>query len=102
MSIDWPIGRWVAAALLVTGDGRYLMQLRDDIPTIMLPDHWSLFGGSVDPGETVEAALRRELMEELEFRARDVAAFTEMIVELPRDVRRYDRMSFFAVAITPE
>jgi len=101
MSIAWPIGRWVAAALMVTGDGRYLMQLRDDIPTIMLPGHWALFGGSIDEGESAETAMRRELMEELEFRASDVAPFTEMIVELPREPRRYDRMSFFAVAITP-
>jgi len=100
MSIDWPIGRWVAAALLVTADGRYLMQLRDDVPTIMLPGHWSLFGGSIDAGESADAALRRELLEELEFAARDVALFTEMIVELPREPRRYDRMSFFAVSVT--
>jgi 8-oxo-dGTP pyrophosphatase MutT (NUDIX family) len=100
MSIDWPIGRWVAAALLVTADGRYLMQLRDDIPTIMLPAHWSLFGGSIDEGESAAAAMRRELLEELEFPARDVALFTEMIVELPREPRRYDRMSFFAVPVT--
>jgi 8-oxo-dGTP pyrophosphatase MutT (NUDIX family) len=100
MSEARTIARWCAAALMVTADGRYLMQLRDDIPTIMLPGHWALFGGSIDAGETAEAALRRELMEELEFRAGAVAAFTEMIIELPREPRRYDRMSFFAVAIT--
>lgn len=99
MSAAPTIARWCAAALLATPDGRYLMQRRDAIPTIMLPDHWGLFGGTVEPGESAEAALRRELFEELEYRARDVAFFTEMIVGLPFPTPRTDRMSFFAVPI---
>ena len=94
------IARWCAAALLVTPDGRYLMQLRDDKPTILLPAHWTLFGGTVDAGETAAAAMRRELIEELEFSAPDIAAFSEMIVELPFAPPRFDRMSFFAVPVT--
>lgn len=94
------IARWCAAALLVTPDGRYLMQLRDDKPTILLPDHWALFGGAIDPGETAETALRRELMEELEFKAETVEPFSEMIVELPLAPPRRDRMSFFVVPIS--
>ncbi|HEX6842462.1 MAG TPA: NUDIX domain-containing protein [Stellaceae bacterium] len=94
------IARWCAAALLVTPDGRYLMQLRDDKPTILLPDHWALFGGTVDAGETSAAAMRRELIEELEFAAADITAFSEMIVELPFAPPRFDRMSFFVVPIT--
>jgi len=95
-----PIARWCAAALLVTPDERYLMQLRDDKPSILLPDHWALFGGTVDAGETAAAALRRELLEELEFTAPEIAAFSEMVVELPFVPPRFDRMSFFAVPIT--
>ncbi len=94
------IARWCAAALLVTPDGRYLMQLRDDKPTILLPAHWALFGGTVDAGETAAAAMRRELMEELEFSAPEIAAFSEMIVELPFAPPRFDRMSFFVVPIS--
>lgn len=94
------IARWCAAALLVTPDGRYLMQLRDDKPTILLPAHWALFGGTVDAGETAAAAMRRELIEELEFSAPEIAAFTEMVVELPFVPPRFDRMSFFAVPVT--
>ncbi|MGH7126158.1 MAG: NUDIX domain-containing protein [Stellaceae bacterium] len=92
-------GRVVSAALLVTADGRYLMQHRDDLPHIMLPGHWSCFGGAIEADESPEAALRRELLEEIEFRARDVAAFTEMDVLLPLDPPRRDRMHFFAVPI---
>jgi 8-oxo-dGTP diphosphatase len=92
-------GRIVAAALLVMPDGRYLMQHRDDVPHIMLPGHWACFGGAIEPGEIPEAALRRELQEELEFAATEIAAFTEMDVLLPLDPPRCDRMHFFAVPI---
>ena len=92
-------GRSVAAALLVTPDGRYLMQHRDDLPHILLPGHWSCFGGAIEPGESPEAAMRRELLEEIEFRAREVSAFTEMEVLLPLDPPRWDHMHFFAVPI---
>ena len=54
----------VALALLQR-DGRWLMQLRDEIPTIVSPGCWGLFGGHLDPGETPEQALRRELLEEI-------------------------------------
>jgi 8-oxo-dGTP pyrophosphatase MutT (NUDIX family) len=95
-----PIARWCAAALLVTPDGRYLMQHRDPKPTIFLPDHWACFGGSIDPGEDAAAAMRRELVEELEFAARTVEPFTEMLIDLPFGAPRRDRMSFFAVPVT--
>lgn len=95
-----PIARWCAAALLVTPDGRYLMQLRDDRSDILLPAHWALFGGTVDPGETAEVAIRRELLEELELRAGSVEAFSEMVVELPFHPPRFDRMSFITVPLT--
>jgi 8-oxo-dGTP pyrophosphatase MutT (NUDIX family) len=55
------------AALLVLADGRYVMQLRDAMPGIFYPGHWGCFGGAVERGEDLVAALRRELREELEF-----------------------------------
>jgi 8-oxo-dGTP diphosphatase len=54
----------VALAMLQR-EGRWLMQLRDEIPTIVAPGCWGLFGGHLEPGETPEQALRRELMEEI-------------------------------------
>jgi 8-oxo-dGTP diphosphatase len=54
-----------AAALIVDEHGRYLVQLRDAKPTIFFPDHWGCFGGALEPGESYEDGLRRELGEEL-------------------------------------
>jgi 8-oxo-dGTP diphosphatase len=43
-------------------DGRWLMQLRDEIPTIVAPGCWGLFGGHLDLGETPEQPLAVELV----------------------------------------
>ena len=45
----------VALAMLHRDD-RWLMQLRDEIPGIIAPGCWGLFGGHLDPGETPEQA----------------------------------------------
>ena len=64
LSGSFPVATEVALAMLQR-EGRWLMQLRDDIPGIISPGCWGLFGGHLDPGETPEQALRRELIEEI-------------------------------------
>ena len=64
------------AALLVLDDGRYVMQLRDTLPSIFYPGHWGCFGGAVCDGETPLAALERELEEELEYTPAAMVEFT--------------------------
>lgn len=54
----------VAIAILYR-DNQFLLQLRDNIPTIVFPGYWCLFGGHLEAGETPDAALRRELQEEI-------------------------------------
>lgn len=44
--------------------GRELLQLRDDLPHVAGAGFWSLFGGGAEPGETLDAAARREFAEE--------------------------------------
>ena len=55
----------VAVAMLHR-QGKWLLQLRDDIEGIIAPGCWGLFGGHVEPGESIEAGLRRELNEEID------------------------------------
>jgi 8-oxo-dGTP diphosphatase len=54
---------WVVAAALVDSDGRVLVQQRP--PGKPMAGLWEFPGGKVEPGEKPEAALVRELTEEL-------------------------------------
>ncbi|NEL27492.1 MAG: NUDIX domain-containing protein, partial [Xanthomonas perforans] len=54
---------FVTAAALVDPDGRVLVQQRP--PGTSMAGLWEFPGGKVEPGETPEAALVRELDEEL-------------------------------------
>ena len=72
------------AALIVLEDGRYVMQLRDDIPDIFYPDHWGCFGGAVDAGENPVEALRRELLEELDFEVVNAKEFIRFDFDLTK------------------
>ncbi|HWP27154.1 MAG TPA: NUDIX hydrolase [Xanthobacteraceae bacterium] len=86
-----------AAALILMGSDRYLMQLRDQKPGIFYPGHWGLFGGAIEPGESPEAAVRRELKEELGLAASDVRFATEFTFTLGR----FGRVTrhFFSIAV---
>ena len=53
----------VVAAALMDADGRVLLQRRP--PGKQMADLWEFPGGKIEPGETPEAALVRELAEEL-------------------------------------
>ncbi|MEJ7925220.1 (deoxy)nucleoside triphosphate pyrophosphohydrolase [Sphingobium sp. AN641] len=61
MSVDFPI--FVVAAALIDADGRVLLQQRP--PGKSMAGLWEFPGGKVESGETPEAALIRELQEEL-------------------------------------
>lgn len=54
-----------ADAILLDRRGAVLMVLRDDKPTIPCPNTWALLGGYVEPGETPEQAVVREIREEI-------------------------------------
>ena len=53
-----------AGGLLIDPGGRMLLGLRAPHKRVA-PCHWDIVGGHVEPGETVEAALVREIVEEL-------------------------------------
>ena len=54
----------VALAMLER-EGRWLLQLRDDIDGIVYPGTWALFGGHLESGESPAQAVQRELKEEI-------------------------------------
>lgn len=56
----------VVSAILVNPAGEVLLQQRDDRADLRYPGFWTLFGGSAESEEPPDAAIRRELWEELE------------------------------------
>jgi 8-oxo-dGTP pyrophosphatase MutT (NUDIX family) len=57
----------VAGALVVDDDGRLFFQRRSPHRRLF-PNCWDIVGGHVEPGETVEEALHREVAEETGWR----------------------------------
>lgn len=64
----------VALAILYQ-QGQFLLQLRDDIPGIVYPGYWGFFGGHIEPGESPEIGLRRELVEEIGYQPTVLTTF---------------------------
>jgi 8-oxo-dGTP pyrophosphatase MutT (NUDIX family) len=52
-----------AGALIVDDEGRIFIQRRSP-ERRLFPDTWDIVGGHLEPGEEVEEALRREVLEE--------------------------------------
>jgi uncharacterized protein (TIGR02246 family) len=65
--------------LIVTDDGGLLLHHRDDKPGIPNPDCWAGFGGAVEDGETVEDAVRREVLEETGLQVANPIFLTEAV-----------------------
>jgi 8-oxo-dGTP pyrophosphatase MutT (NUDIX family) len=98
---DHPLeGGDAVAAIIATADGRYLMQLRDDIPRIFYPGHWGCFGGAVGPGEDKETALRRELEEELEWKAGIGTEFVNLDFDLTKLGQTTCYRTYYEVTVT--
>lgn len=60
---------FAVALAMLEREGRWLLQLRDDIEGIVHPGLWGLFGGHLDLGEHPAQAIRRELREEIGWEA---------------------------------
>jgi len=55
------------ALAIIRREKLFLLQLRDDVKTIAHPGHWGLFGGHVEPGESPATAMKREILEEINY-----------------------------------
>lgn len=66
--------RRVAIAILQYQD-KFLMQLRDDIPSIVHPGVWTMFGGHLEINEQPEIGVCRELQEEIGYVPQQISHF---------------------------
>jgi 8-oxo-dGTP diphosphatase len=55
----------MGAGAIITYKGKVLLVLRDNKPEIKFPNYWGMIGGRIEPGETPEQALIREIKEEI-------------------------------------
>ena len=59
------IHRNIVVALLFSSDGKLLLGKKDPRAGGVYPDNWHLPGGGIEPGESQQEALRREIKEEV-------------------------------------
>lgn len=98
---DHPLrGEDAVAAIITVEDGRYLLQLRDDIPRIFYPGHWGCFGGAVGLGEHGLHALERELAEELEMERRPASEFVKLDFDLTKLSQQKCYRTYYEIKMT--
>ena len=71
----------VAVGVLVMDDGRFLLTSRPEGK--VYAGYWEFPGGKLEPGESVEAALKRELHEELGITVDAVEPWKVEVVDYP-------------------
>lgn len=71
----------VAVGVLIDAEGRFLLTSRP--PGKVYADHWEFPGGKLEAGETVEAALARELHEELGIAIADAQPWKVELMDYP-------------------
>ena len=64
-----------ADIIILNSQKQVLLVLRDDKPSIPFPNTWALLGGYLEPNESPEAAIRRELREEIALEVTELKFF---------------------------
>ncbi|WP_337864859.1 NUDIX domain-containing protein [Ignavibacterium sp.] len=54
-----------AGIIFINSNNQILLLLRDDLQNIPFPNQWDIPGGKIEENETPQAAIRREMKEEL-------------------------------------
>jgi len=92
-SRQYPERPIVGVGAVIVDDGKVLLVKRKYEP---LKGHWSLPGGMVEVGETLETALAREMLEETGLRV-DVGPVIEVFDRIMRDEDRRVRYHFVLI-----
>lgn len=71
--------------IMINRDGKILLHLRDDKPNIPYPGFWALFGGSVSQDKTCQDAIKREIMEEINFKIINFGLLREFVQNNKRE-----------------
>lgn len=82
MTREYPSRPFVGVGAVVVEEGRVVLVRRRQPP---LAGAWSLPGGAVELGETLEEAVRRELLEEIGLRV-TVGPVVDVVDRITRDV----------------
>lgn len=83
--IDRPVVE-VAVGVLLRPDGAFLLTSRPEGKAYA--GYWEFPGGKLEPGETVEQALRRELIEEIGIRIGEAQPWRTELVDYPHALVR--------------
>ncbi|MFO7560219.1 MAG: NUDIX hydrolase [Desulfobacterales bacterium] len=62
--------------IFINDKEQVLLFLRDDIPDIPFPNMWDVPGGHLEPGESPEACIVREMREEMDLELEDFKLFS--------------------------
>lgn len=83
----------VAVGVLVREDGEFLLTSRPEDK--VYAGYWEFPGGKIEPGESVEQALCRELLEELGVEAVSTVRWREQLVDYPHALVRLNFCKVF-------
>ena len=83
----------VAVGVLIKPNGDFLLTSRP--PGKVYEGYWEFPGGKLEPGETVEEALRRELIEEIGITIGAVQAWKNELVDYPHALVRLNFCKVF-------
>lgn len=83
----------VAVGVLIDADGRFLLTSRPEGK--VYAGYWEFPGGKLEAGESVEEALRRELIEEIGVRIGDAYAWKTQLVDYPHALVRLNFCKVF-------
>lgn len=64
-----------ADIIIINSQQQVLLVLRDNKPSIPFPNTWALIGGFIEANESAEAAIYRELAEEMDLKVEKVNFF---------------------------